>query len=198
MYHPALVPRDVDISFLGLKNKGREETVSFLEKSGLELFVSGNGWGRGKLGQGEFVTMLSRSKINLNLNNTRSLWELYSFGRLFFRRSTTMFVPSMRHPADNIRSWLNMRILQIKARPFEVSGCGGFCISGRADDIENYYVPDKEMVFYENGEDLAEKIRFYLSHPVEREAIAKAGYERTVREHTAEKRFASIFKEIGL
>ena len=53
------------------------------------------------------------------------------------------------------------------------------------------------MGFYRSTDDLIEKIRYYLAHPEERERIARAGYERTMREHTAEKRFGAIFKDMG-
>jgi len=42
------------------------------------------------------------------------------------------------------------------------------------------------------------KIRYYLEHDEEREKIAMAGYQRTLGEHTYEKRFEQIFKTIGL
>ena len=45
---------------------------------------------------------------------------------------------------------------------------------------------------------MIDKIKYYLEHNEEREAIARAGYERTLREHTYEKRFNEIFKTIGL
>ena len=43
---------------------------------------------------------------------------------------------------------------------------------------------------------MIDKIKYYLEHNEERESIAQAGYERTIREHTYEKRFNNIFKRI--
>jgi spore maturation protein CgeB len=196
-YVPVTVEKDVDVSFLGLKNRGRASVISSLSKKGMDIYVSGNGWQRGKLNQQEFITMFSRSKINLNINNTRALWEPYAWGRLFARRSADAFVPSFDF-VNNVRSWKNMLTPQIKARPFEIGACGGFCISGWADDIETYYEPDKEMVFYKDADDLAEKIQYYLAHDDERKNIARAGYDRTLRDHTYTRRFEQIFKAIGL
>jgi len=42
------------------------------------------------------------------------------------------------------------------------------------------------------------KIKYYLEHNEEREAIARASYERTLHNHTYEKRFNHIFKIMGL
>ena len=45
---------------------------------------------------------------------------------------------------------------------------------------------------------MIDKIRYYLKHNKEREAIALSGYEQTLKEHTYEKRFNEIFKVIEL
>lgn len=196
-YKPLPCEKDTDVSFVGLKNDGRAALASQIRAAGLPLALYGGGWDGGRLSQPDLIRLFSRSKINLNLANPRSLWERNSFGRLFARRSINRFVPDF-HFINNVRSWLNQRIPQIKGRPFEVAACGGFCISGYAEGFEEYYKENKEMVFYRTTNDLIEKIRYYLGHGEEREAIAKAGYERTLREHTAEKRFDAIFKTMGL
>lgn len=42
--------------------------------------------------------------------------------------------------------------------------------------------------------DAAEKIKYYLKNGDERETIAKNGYERTLREHTIEKRLIDVIE----
>lgn len=195
-YKPVPVEKDIAVSFVGLKNRGRARAIAVLRNAGIPIFVFGSGWEGGKLPQAEFVRLFSRSRINVNLNNPRSLWEPTALGRLALRRSINRFVPDF-HVVHNIRSWRNMRILQIKARPFEIAACGGFCLSGYADDIERYYEDGKEMVFYKDTADLIENIRYYLVHNDERERIARAGYERTIREHTYKERFSELFRAIG-
>ena len=87
---------------------------------------------------------------------------------------------------------------QIKARNFEVPGCGGFLLSGQAENLADYYVDGQEIVIFKNLRDLIDKIRYYLEHDEERARIAEAGYERTFREHTYEHRFREFFARIGL
>ena len=87
---------------------------------------------------------------------------------------------------------------QIKGRNFEVPGCGGFVLTGRADNLEQYYENEKEIVCFDNRDDLIEKIRYYLAHENERAAIAQAGYDRTLREHTYAHRFKDIFSRMGM
>ena len=71
-------------------------------------------------------------------------------------------------------------------------------MTSKADDLEKFYEPGREMVLYENVNDFVDKVRYYLAHDEEREKIAQAGYARTLQEHTYAKRFEEIFKKIGL
>jgi spore maturation protein CgeB len=87
---------------------------------------------------------------------------------------------------------------QIKGRNFEIPACGGFQLTGNASRLEEFFVPDREIVTYETIEEMIEKIRYYLSHDQERQAIADAGYARVKRDHTYEHRFRSLFRQMGL
>jgi spore maturation protein CgeB len=86
---------------------------------------------------------------------------------------------------------------QIKGRNFEVPGCGGFLLTGMAENLGQYYEIGKEVACFDDRHDLIDKVRYYLEHEDEREAIAQAGYERTLREHTYARRFSEIFGHIG-
>jgi spore maturation protein CgeB len=79
---------------------------------------------------------------------------------------------------------------------FEIPGCGAFLLTGTAENLEEYYVPGKEVVCFETLPELSEKIKYYQQHQTERCKIAKAGYERTLREHTYEIRLKQLFRVI--
>ncbi|MBI2888543.1 MAG: glycosyltransferase [Candidatus Liptonbacteria bacterium] len=199
MWHPVEVPaKDIEVSFIGQRNSARTRIVEELRRAGIEVWVRGWGWPEGRLSEEEMIAGISRSKICLNFNNPPDRWRAKLFARLLFRRSGTRIVPDVFHFPSNVRSWLNMAIPQIKARPFELAGCGAFVISGYADDLERYYEEGKEMAFYRTIPELIEKIRHYSARPEEREGIAKAGYERTLRDHTYEARFREIFSKMGV
>jgi spore maturation protein CgeB len=87
---------------------------------------------------------------------------------------------------------------QIKGRNFEVPGCGGFLLTNPADNLTDYYDVGREVVCFESQHDMIDKIRYYLTHEDERNEIAKTGYQRTMRDHTYEKRFREIFSRIGI
>jgi spore maturation protein CgeB len=44
--------------------------------------------------------------------------------------------------------------------------------------------PGKEVITYRTPEECAELIRYYLAHEDERTEIARAGQQRTLRDHT--------------
>ncbi len=87
---------------------------------------------------------------------------------------------------------------QVKGRDFEVPGCGGFLLTRASPEIGRYFDIDREIVCYHDAADLADKIRYYLTHDEEREAIAAAGYRRVLAEHTYAHRFTTLFERIGL
>ena len=66
------------------------------------------------------------------------------------------------------------------------------------DDLSEYYDIGKEIVAFSSTSNLIKKIQYYVDHEAERKQIAALGYERTIRDHTYEKRFAQIFEAMGL
>jgi hypothetical protein len=89
------------------------------------------------------------------------------------------------------------RILQVRLRDFEVPMSGGFYMVEYMEELEEFFDIGREIVCYENRDDLADKIKYYLAHDGEREEIRLRGYERCLRDHTWHKRFAAAFKEMG-
>ena len=86
----------------------------------------------------------------------------------------------------------------MKARTFEVPGAGAFLLTECVDELEEYYDLDREVVCFNSLDELVERARFYLTHEAARSAIARRGHERTLRDHTYERRFATLFQAIGL
>jgi spore maturation protein CgeB len=81
---------------------------------------------------------------------------------------------------------------QIKARTFEVPGAGGFLLTDNASGLERLYIADQEIAVFDSIEDLADKIKHFLSHPEERDRIAQAGFLRTKQEHTYDLRMQEV------
>lgn len=87
---------------------------------------------------------------------------------------------------------------QIKGRNFEIPGCGGFLLTDPAENLGDYYVIGKEIVCFDDLNDLIDKTKYYLAHEEERLRISEAGYQRTLADHTYDERFTQIFAQSGL
>jgi len=85
----------------------------------------------------------------------------------------------------------------VNCRFFEVLGSGGFQICDDKAALPELAVPDKEVVTFKTLQEAADKIRYYLSCPEKRWAIAEAGYKRALCEHTYEKRIETILSVIN-
>jgi len=85
-------------------------------------------------------------------------------------------------------------IYTLKGRDFEAPGCSSLLLTRDAKEIAEYFVSGEEIITYQDANDAAEKIKYYLKNEDERERIAKRGYERVMREHTIEKRLLEIFE----
>lgn len=77
-------------------------------------------------------------------------------------------------------------------RLYEATGVGTMLITDWKANLHEMFEPGKEVVAYRTPEECAELIQYYLEHDDEREAIAKAGQQRTLREHTYYQRMQEL------
>jgi spore maturation protein CgeB len=176
LYRKLDLPLLYDVSFVGRVYGKRVKLIERLRKKGLRVLVRGKGWPEGRATQEEMIQIFNQSRINLNFS--ASAKEVNWFKHKFLGR---------RRPPK-----------QIKGRNFEIPGCGGFMLTDDADNLSDYYAPDKEIALFHDDSDLLTKIVYYLDHETERAQIALAGYQRTIREHTYAQRFAELFQHMGV
>ncbi len=72
----------------------------------------------------------------------------------------------------------------VGARVFEVLACGGFLLSNRYPGIEALFEDGRELVYYDDFDDLERKIRHYRDRPEERRAIGARGRAAILARHT--------------
>lgn len=188
------------LTFVGQPHADRKQVVNYLEKQGIEVQAYGRGWPNGRISQEEMIKIFSQSQINLNLTKSSLSFDIKSILRLFLSRRSSGRITfnSATQIIDSARTIFAPMREQIKGRTFEIPGTAGFLLSGNADNLEEYYIPEKEICVFSSQEEMAQKSKYYLDHQTERQNIAKAGYERTLRDHTYEIRFRELFKKMGL
>ena len=200
LYKPLKLTKIYDVSFVGQPHGNRREVIEKIRRAGINIKCWGKGWPNGRISQEEMIKIFSQSKINLNLTKSSGNIGFRALASIFLKRElegTLKFV-NPKYWFSNFQSISAQKREQIKGRNFEISGCGGFLLTNEADNLRDYYQDGREIVIYKNTDDMIDKIKYYLKHNEEREMIARAGYERTLREYTYEKRFQEIFKTIGL
>ena len=188
-----------DVTFVGQPHGGRREIVDDIGRAGVPIECWGGGWPNGRIGQDDMIKLFSESKINLNLTMSSGSFRLEPIAKIFINRRVDDSY-QLRNPVSwpaNFISWASERTEQIKGRNFEVPGSGGFLLTSDADNLTDYFEDGREIVIFKDTADLIDKAKYYLSHENERASIAEAGYQRTIRDHTYEKRFNDIFTAMG-
>ena len=83
----------------------------------------------------------------------------------------------------------------INMRTFEIMATGSFCMTNWIPTIEELFEDGKHLVLYRSLDEMVDKAKYYLDHDEEREKIALAGYEETMKNHTIQKRVDVILNE---
>ncbi len=90
-----------------------------------------------------------------------------------------------RHSSASAQYANNMRL-------YETTGLGTLLITDQKDNLNDLFAVGKEVISYDSADTLISQVQYYLAHNNEREAIAKAGQERTLREHTYQQRMKTL------
>jgi spore maturation protein CgeB len=82
-------------------------------------------------------------------------------------------------------------------RLYEATGVGSMLLTDAKSNLHELFEPDAEVVTYCDADELAGRIEYFLDHDEERRAIARAGQERTLRDHTYAKRMEELLILLG-
>ncbi|MBU0579715.1 MAG: glycosyltransferase [Candidatus Margulisbacteria bacterium] len=190
-YKKIELPLVYDISFIGQPHGSRRQTINILNKSGLSVLTKGFGW--------QQLNILEKVAYKIS----KKVPSLILLGQPFLKKGNSTRISQEEMIKIFNQSKVNLNLSnaskisedQIKGRNFEIPGCGGFLLTNHVKHLEKYYIPDQEIVCFNSLKELQEKITYYLTHEKERKAIAEAGYQRTIKEHTYLKRFTEIFNK---
>ena len=222
IYKPYPLPREFDVVFVGQKYGDRPEYIRFLLDAGIDVRVWGKGW---QPQPQDNMSRLARSLRRITKLTTADGWRAaarkakWLVASLSRAEPTITIPPEICGPPLSDKELINMysrskislgfsscgethrsgeRVLQVRLRDFEAPMSGAFYMVEYMEELEEFFEIGKEIVCYHDKEDLADKVKYYLNHDAERERIRQAGYRRAVSEHTWQKRFERVLREIGL
>ncbi|MCI4624369.1 MAG: glycosyltransferase [Candidatus Magnetoovum sp. WYHC-5] len=84
-------------------------------------------------------------------------------------------------------------LCQTKLRHFEVAGCGAFQLVNYNSELAELFDTDREICFYNDDQDIEEKLLFYVKNDKKRQEIALAGWRRALSEHKIQDRLQTLF-----
>lgn len=99
-----------------------------------------------------------------------------------------------KHAKINLNITLRSIASGIPLRAFDILGAGGFLLTNYQADFGDCYEAGIDYIYYDNQEDMLEKIGYFLGHEKERKEIAHNGLIRSQKDHTYEKRLERIHR----
>jgi len=175
-----------DVTFVGGFSPYRKWVINLLQKEGIKINVFGRGWSSDNnwISQEQMIDIFNQSKINLNLSNA----VFYDLKFLFYSFSSPYSIAKILR--------LKKFREQIKGRHYEINGCGGFQLSYYVQGLNLAYEIEKEIAVFDNVYNLPETINFYLKNDKLREQIAENGFQKSLKEHTAQSYLKNLVEQI--
>lgn len=221
-FRPVDVPRTLDVSFVGGNYGLRARYIYHLLENGVDVHAYGPLWSqlsKSKLRENGKRVLLGMKSL-LASSPIRQAYYSAIMADFDFRRNLIRKYPQNVHnPTTDeelialySRSHISLGFLEVHdlhdpagivkqhlhLREFEAPMSGAFYLTGYMDEIEEFFVPGKEIVVYRNLTDLLDKIEYYLANTGEAEKIRVAGRERALRDHTYQRRYQTLFRKLGL
>jgi spore maturation protein CgeB len=205
-YRPCERTNEYDVTFVGACYGERPEYVRYLLDRGIDIHVFGPGWAdlippafpaRIRRVLGQVRRRVTRRPMRPPLLPARCC----SGGTLSDQEMVRMYSRSKMSigfsvVGDTHREPVPIR--QVRLRDFEAPMSGACYLVEYMPEIEEFFIPGKEILCYSSKHELLNLVRYYLAHPQEAEQIGRAGYERALRDHTWQNRLHYAFREMGL
>lgn len=112
------------------------------------------------------------------------------------------YYDTMPHVFKNSKINLNITLRSIRSgmplRALDIMGAEGFLLTNYQEDFFDYFVPGEDFDYYEDTDDLLNKIEYYLSHEKERREIAHNAFCKMQHQHTYMNRLETMLAIAGL
>ncbi|MCE5336502.1 MAG: glycosyltransferase [Desulfobacteraceae bacterium] len=225
-YYPTHTPRVMDAVFIGAFYAKRPHYIYNLLENGVDIQVFGPNWKENDAttSRERFWKVVRKGKklcqyaIQKHPGKRAALSS--EIAQLDFRSKMNFYYGPHLHPpvedelmvqryneAKVVLGFIEVfdghdpsgKVLQhLHLREFEVPMCGALYITNYSEELSEFYEPDREILVFRNEQELVDKTRFYLKNESIAEDIRAAGYKRALANHTYQKRFQQLFKELGL
>ena len=204
IYRPYDLKSEFDVTFVGQRYGDRPAFLTALHESAVEVRAWGPHWDTPVIRRPNVRSLASTVK-RLVLDRPKppaSSFPLDLCGpplsdleyvQMYSRTKVSLGFTKV---ADGVPGPTTIK--QVRLRDFEAPMSGAFYLVERCEELEDFFEPGKEIVVFEDSDELVDKAKYYLRHDAARETIRSAGMKRARREHTWQSRFRRVFSEIGV
>lgn len=164
------VDKDMDFSFVGGISRHHGGAIPLLEYMVDQVGMKVYGYGADAL----------PASSPIRARHGGEVWGLEMYRALARSRMTLN-----RHINVAENNANNMRL-------YEATGVGTLLLTDQKDNLHELFDVGSEVLAYSSKEEAAELVRHYSSHVDQAKAIAQAGQQRTLREHTYRHRMQEL------
>lgn len=168
-------PKTIDVSFVGGLASNHSRRIALLEAIARELPV--------ELYLSSFKGIPNKSPLH-----DRVRGEVWGRDMYDVLRRSKITLNSHIDAANGMAG--NMRL-------YEATGVGTFLLTDNSPNLPTLFQPGVHVGAYDSAEDCIAKIKYFLANDTQREVIAKAGQEHTLRNHTYRLRLTELLALIG-
>lgn len=167
--------KDIAVSFVGGLSPNHTKRIALLEAVAREFPVS------------LYLSSLKGIPANSPLHD-RTKGAVWGRDMYDILRRSKITLNSHVDAAGGVAA--NMRL-------YEATGAGTFLLTDNLRGLPDLFTPGQHVATYDSPADCVAKIKYYLAHAAEREAIAAAGQSHTLSHHTYRHRAEEILRLIA-
>jgi hypothetical protein len=167
---PPAPAKDIEVSFIGGLSHNHTKRIELLEAVAREFPI--------QLYLSNFKGIAGISPLHGRVKG--ELWGSDMYEGL---RRSKITINSHVDAAGGVAA--NMRL-------YEATGVGTFLLTDNLRGLTDLFTPGRHIAAYDSAADCVAKIKYYLAHEAEREAVARAGQEHTLRHHTYRQRVEEL------
>lgn len=173
-------PTEYDVTFVGGFAPSHPTRAEWLERLLESVHVDIFGYGLERIAPD--------SPIRTHHHGPVWGWEMY---QVLQRSRITLNL----HAENDIRGTVDTTQAN-NMRLFEATGVGTCLVTDAKDNLADFFEPGREIVTFRHPAECVEQVQHYLTHEPQRAAIAQAGQQRTLKDHTYAHRMGELLGEL--
>jgi spore maturation protein CgeB len=187
IYYPTNSVKEYDICLVGYPYPNRVKMIQFLfEKTNFSIQVVGSQWEK----------KLAKTKRSSKLS-IHSRWVPPIDTNNYYNRTCINLNTHRPFNLKQNKNTIGVINESINNRTFDIASCGAFQLIEFKPDLPQHFIDGEDIVSFNSNEELLIKVKYYKTHPYDRQEIAENGKEKARSSHTFEHRMNEMLTIIS-